>query len=300
VGRLVLALAILAISWGSILARLCASPPLTIAFFRLAVAALILTPWGLPSTRAAAGRRPAWAGAALAGLLLALHFATWIASLSYTTIAASTVLVSTQPVASILLSRLWLGERASGRTTAAVLLALGGIVLITWSDLHAAGEGRLLGDLLALLGAVCAAAYLVIGRRMRAGGDFSSYLWRVNLSAAVASALLAAAAGQPLWPSRRIDLLWFLLMGLVPHVLGHGALNWSVRRLRAYVVNLAVLGEPVLASFYALWIFGEAPPIAVYPGALLIGAGVALAVAGERRRQAEDGARAPGGEGGVA
>ena len=85
-------------------------------------------------------------------------------------------------------------------------------------------------------------------------------------------------------PKSKSKIVWLFLMALVPHVVGHGALNWAVRRLRAYVVNLAVLGEPVLASCYALLVFGEAPPVTLYPGAALIGLGVALAVYFESRR----------------
>jgi drug/metabolite transporter (DMT)-like permease len=285
-----LGLAVLAISWGSILVRLCAAPPLTIAFLRVGIAALLLAPaalWMRPRG-ARAGR--AWSGAAAAaGLLLALHFATWIASLAYTSIAASTLLVSTQPIMSLLLSRMVLHERAGGRAVTAMLIALGGVGLIAWGDLRA-GEERLIGDLLALAGAITAAAYLVVGRRVRESVSLPTYLGVVNLWAAVGAGALALLLRQPLLPEVRGDLLWCVLMALVPHLLGHGTLNWAVRRLRAYLVNLVVLGEPVLATCYAFLIFGEVPPVLVYPGALLIGAGVILAF-----RETPMGERAPDG-----
>jgi drug/metabolite transporter (DMT)-like permease len=272
-----LVLAVLAISWGSILVRLCDAQPLTIAFLRVGIASLLLAPPALAmrSRRVRTDRR--WgAAAAAAGLLLALHFATWIASLSFTSIAASTLLVSTQPVFSLLLSRRLLGEKAGGRAVIAMLVALGGVALIVWGD-RRAGEDRLLGDLLALAGAVTAAGYLIVGRRVRESVALPTYLGVVNLWAAIGAGGLALLFTQPLLPVAQVDLAWCFLMALVPHLLGHGTLNWAVRRLRAYLVNLTVLGEPVLASLYAFLVFAEAPPLLVYPGALLIGAGVALA-----------------------
>ncbi|MFQ5877676.1 MAG: DMT family transporter, partial [Acidobacteriota bacterium] len=192
-------------------------------------------------------------------------------------VAASTLLVSTQPAFSAVLSSVALRERPAGRAIGGIGLSLLGIALIAVSDLRAGG-GRLAGDLLALLGALFAAGYFVIGRGVRAGVSFAAYLLVVNGSAAGAAALLALAFGQPLVPSGG-DGAWLVLMAVVPHLLGHGALNWAVRRVRAYLVNLSALGEPVLASVYALLLFGEAPGAMLYPGALMIGAGVALALA---------------------
>jgi len=184
--------------------------------------------------------------------------------------------VSTQPVFSLLLSRRLLGERAGGRALIAMLIALGGVALIVWGDVHS-GEDRLVGDLLALAGAVAAAGYLIVGRKVRESVALPTYLAVVNLWAAIGAGLLAALLSQPLLPAARADLAWCFLMALGPHLLGHGTLNWAVRRLRAYLVNLAVLGEPVMATLYAFLVFDEIPPLLVYPGALLIGAGVMLA-----------------------
>ena len=286
----VLTLAVVAIGWGSILVRLCDAPPLTIAFLRVGFATLLLAPFAF-STRPRRGLSGSGWGlsAAIAGLLLAAHFATWIASLAYTTIAASTLLVSTQPIFTLVLSRLILRERAGRRAFAATGIALAGVALVVFGDLRSGG-GRLVGDLLALVGALCAAGYLVIGRRARGAVTFPVYFATVNMWAAIGAGLLALLARQPLLPAARGDLGWCLMMALVPHLLGHGGLNWAVRRMRAYLVNLTVLGEPILASVYAFVIFNERPPVAVYPGALLIGVGVALAFSDRSAREgASDG-----------
>jgi len=297
-GAAALALAVLSISWGSIFVRLCAAAPLTVSFGRLAGAAALLLPWGAVSARRAGRVRDVIVPALAAGALLAFHFATWVASLGHTSVASSTVLVSTQPIFSVAFSWILLRERPGGRTLVAIGAALAGALLIAAAD-RGRGAGRLYGDLLALAGAVFAAAYFVIGRAARARGPFPVYLLSVNLSAAAIAGLLALFSGQPLLPARRVDLVWIAAMALVPHTLGHGALNWAVRRLRAYTVNLAVLGEPVLASLYALLLFGEAPPPSFYPGALLVLAGVAWAVAVESRRPGPAGATRTAPQGGL-
>ena len=287
-GRWVLLLAAVSISWGSILVRLCASGPLTIALYRVLFATILIAPLGIPALRA---RRPtgrAVAAGAGAGLLLALHFATWIASLSFTTIAASTLLVSTQPVFSILFSWMLLRERPAGRTLAAVGLALAGMAVITVSDLSS-GEGRLIGDLLALAGAIFAAGYLVVGRAVRAAVPFPGYLFIVNAGASIGALVLVVVGGQSLTP-QRVEVPWLVLMALVPHLLGHGALNWAVRLLPAYLANLTELAEPALASLYAYLLFREVPAPMMIPGALLVGAGVVLAFRAESRRHIVPGA----------
>jgi drug/metabolite transporter (DMT)-like permease len=285
-GAAALALAVLATSWGSIFVRMCASPPATIGLYRVGIAALLILPWALPARRGLPTARTVGAAAG-AGVLLALHFATWIASLQFTTVAASVLLVSTQPIATAVLSWAALGERPGWRSWAGILLAIGGVGTITWGDFGAA-PARLTGDLLALLGALFAAGYLVIGRAVRGGAGLPLYFLIVNGAAAAATAAGAVALGQPVVPVRRGDFLWLGLSAAVPHLLGHGAMNWAVRRLRAYVVNVAALGEPVLATVYAWLFFDETPPPVLYAGAVLIAAGVAV-VLHDAARRAGDG-----------
>ena len=275
-----LLLAVLAISWGSILARLCDLPALTIGLGRLLAAALLLLPWGAPALRRSRPSAATVLAALAAGLLLALHFALWIASLAHTTVAASTLLVSTAPVASALLSWLLLGERPGARSAFGIGLALVGTCLIAGSD-RLLGGGHLTGDLLALGGAVCAAAYLVAGRALRGRLPFMAYLTLVNSSGALWALLFAAALGAPLLPGSMRNFALLVAMAVGPQLLGHGALNWAVRRLLVYLVQLAVLGEPLLASLWAVWIFGEIPPRSIAPGALLVAAGIALVILGQ-------------------
>ncbi len=181
-----------------------------------------------------------------------------------------------------------LRERPAGRTFAAVGLALAGIAVITASDLSS-GEGRLIGDLLALAGAVFSAGYLVVGRAIRAAVPFPGYLFIVNAGASIGAVVLVIVGGQSLTP-QPVEVPWLLLMALVPQLLGHGGVNWAVRLLPAYLANMTVLAEPALASLYAYLLFGEVPAPLLIPGALLVGAGVVLAFRAESRRREVPGA----------
>jgi drug/metabolite transporter (DMT)-like permease len=283
--RLALLAAVFATSWGSILARLCVSGPLGVAFYRLLFSALIVLPAVLlrpPESVKRRGRRPALLVPA-AGLLLALHFATWITSLWYTSIGASVVLVSMAPVFAVVLSRIFLREAASIRTVAAVIVALAGTAVITGGDLDP-GLDHWKGDLLALAGALFMAAYLLIGRSVRAEIAFGGYLFGVYATGAAFMALLAFSVEGPgaSFPER--DWIWLVLMAAGPGVAGHGLLNWSVRHLRTYVVNAAQLGEPILATFYAWVLLGERPGAHLYAGGVLVIAGLAWVFREEGRR----------------
>ncbi len=274
-----LAVAVGAISWASVLVRLCEAPSLGIAFYRLLFSVLILAPFALRKGEPVATRT--YVAAATAGFLLALHFATWISSLRFTSIASSVVIVSTQPVFTAAFGPYLLKERPGARGLAAVALALLGTAVLAGGD-FAVGARALFGDLLALVGAVTASAYFMIGRRVRARIAFPRYLLLVNSVSAVALLAFAGLGGAALSGYPAATWVWLVLMAVGPHLMGHGLLNWSVRRLRAFTVHMAVLGEPVLATLYAAVLFREIPGAAFYGGAALILGGIVLATRQER------------------
>ncbi len=273
-----LALAILAVSWGAILVRLCQAPALVVAFYRLAFATLLLLPFGITSgagTPFLPARRLGLV--AMSGLFLALHFGTWITSLSYTTVASSVVLVSTQPLFSAWFSGPFLGEKAPPRLYLGVLLALSGTALIAGGDLLLSREG-LKGDLLAILGAAAAAGYYVIGRRVREEMTLVPYLTMVYGFSALFLGAAALATGQALLRAPASDVPWYLIMAAGPTLVGHGSFNWAVRRLPVFYVNLATFGEPILASFYAFLLLGEPLRASLWGGGGLVFAGILLAL----------------------
>jgi len=204
-------------------------------------------------------------------------------------VSSSVILVSTAPVFTAVLSPWMLGERPGRRAWAATILTLTGSAVLAGGDLRLGGRA-LAGDLLAILGAATVAVYLMVGRRVRERSGFTRYLVLVNGSAAAALAVVGLGAGTPLSGFSRSTWMWLVLMAIGPSLLGHGLLNWSVRRLRALTVQTAVLGEPVLATAYAFALLGERPTPAFYPGALLIAAGVLLAASEEREHRRGPGA----------
>ena len=269
---LTLGAAVACISVGSILVRLAHAPALAVAFYRIFLATLLLAAFALPAlVRSWRGLSRAQVAALLgAGVALGIHFATWIASLSFTSVAASVLLVNMAPLFTLLLARIVLGERVSRAVRVAMTLAVGGAVLIAVGDW---AGGSLLGDGLALAGAVTLSLYHVAGRGLRQALPLPAYVLGVWGTAALTIALIALFAHVPLGGYAPRTLGVFLALAVVPTLLGHGLVNRSLRRLPAPTVGLFLLGEPVLASLLAYAVFGERPGAwALAGGAVILGA----------------------------
>ncbi len=294
---LVLIAAVLATTYAGPIVRLATAPALAIAFWRLALV--------LPVTGGLAvleGSREQGAGSGisrltllpapcsllplmtLSGLLLALHFWSWIASLRFTTVASSVVLVSLKPVVAWGLAAAWLREHPTRTEARGIALAVIGASLIGLGDARLS-RGALGGDGLALLGAVTGAGYYVIGRRVRQTVGIWRYATGVYAVAAAALALLALARSVPLVGFARRDWAVFGAMAAGPMLIGHTGMNYALRRFRATTVNVAALGEPVGASVIA-WLvpsIHESPPMTALVGGILVLIGIGLSLgAGSR------------------
>lgn len=279
---LVLALALVAVSNGAIFARLAAAPPLAIAAWRVGLALLVVLPLALTAPRGARFDRRGLVFAAGAGTLLALHFATWIASLDHTTIARSVLLVCTSPIW-VALAQFLAGRGAPSRATlAALLLAVAGAGVVSSSA--AGGEGALHGDLLALAGGVAMAGYFLLSREAQATLSFRAYL---GVAYGVAAALLWAAVLATGTTFTGFDgRTWWALaaMAAVSQLIGHSGYNWSLRHLNPLFVSVVSVGEPVLASVLGWWLLGEVVDWRTALGGILILAGIALATLAARPR----------------
>lgn len=279
---LLLATAVACVSIGSILVRLAQAPALAVSFHRVFLASLLIAPFAArPAVRAWRSLSRQGRLALLAsGLALALHFASWITSLSYTSVAASVLLVNTTPLFTVVMARAFLGEAAPPRVLAAIALALAGAVVIAASDWSGGGPRSLLGDALAVLGALALSAYHVIGRGLRAALPLDAYVFAVWATAAVVLALLCTGLRVSLtgYPPRAFAL--FLALALVPTLLGHGLVNRSLRELPAPTVGLFLLGEPVGATLLAALLLGEAPAAGTLAGGAVILVALVLVVAG--------------------
>ncbi|HYD52586.1 MAG TPA: DMT family transporter [Gemmatimonadaceae bacterium] len=288
----VLVLALVGVSFAGPLIRLSRAHPLAIATWRLGLSLLVIAAFLLVrgewrQWRRLSARELALAGGA--GALLALHFWSWNASIGLTTVAASVVLVNTQPVIVAVLSALWLREPPSRRQWAGIAVAMVGAALVAAPDLLVEGapaRRAALGNLLALVGAVTAAIYFVSGRRLRGTLDLWPYVGLVYGACFVVLLGLSFASGVRLAGPPPRELAIFAALALGPMLLGHTGLNWALRYLPAYVVNLTLLGEPVGATIIAALLPGirEVPPAATVGGGVLILVGV-LAASWRRERR---------------
>ena len=273
-------LGVAAVSFSAPLVRL-ADAPFAVAFYRCAFAALVLVPLALARHRdeltALTGSQ--WRLALASGLVLALHFASWIPSISLTTVAASAVLVQTTPLWVALASPL-VGERTSGRTFAGIGVALLGTLIITGGGFEG-GIRALAGDGLALAGAVFAAGYVLLGRELRQGLSLVTYTAVVYSTAAVLLAVLMAGTGTPFAGYEPKVWLLFVAITAGPQFLGHTVFNYLLAHVRASVVSVSLLAEPVGATLLALLILGEVPPAITLAGGLVVLAGVYVAVTGD-------------------
>lgn len=267
-------------------------PSVTIAALRLGLAALVVLPLALLRARTellALTRRELLLGAG-AGACLAVHFFSWISSLEYTSVASSVALVTSSP--------LWLGlaawfmhERLSRLTWLGVLCTMAGSIVIGYSDSSGGNASNaLLGDALALLGAVAIAAYFLVGRSLQRRHSTLAYVALVYTSGAIWLVLLALITGGGVGAFIGFSAPAYLLalaLAFGPQLLGHTALNWSLRHLSPTFVAVATLGEPIGSALLALLFFGQGFAKLQLAGFVLLLAGIIVAARGERKSQTE-------------
>ena len=230
------------------------------------------------------------------GIFLAFHFLSWISSLEFTNITSSVVLVTTTPIWVSLISVLLLKETVNKKFWAGLLISFLGSLIISmtdqngmftvsdhtarWSDNNLNGVVR--GNLLALLGAWCAAGYVVIGKSVRKTVSTGVYIFLVYTSAALILLLMVFISGQSLGAVSPNDWIWLILLALIPQLIGHSLINWALGVLPAAKVSISLLGEPVGASLLALIFLREVPTMGEVFGAALILCGIYLALMTEK------------------
>jgi drug/metabolite transporter (DMT)-like permease len=283
-----IAIGIVAVSTASIFIRLAEAPSLVIAAYRLTIASLILAPAALwrarDELRQLTGRELRLA--LLSGLFLGLHFATWITSLAYTSVASSVVFVSTSPLLVGLASPLVLKERLTRRMLTGIVVAVLGGAIVGYGD-FGLGQQELVGDLLAVAGAVMAAGYFLVGRQLRARLSLLAYITLAYSTAAVVVLALCLLTSQQFTGYPERTYLMFLLLAVVPQLIGHSAFNWALRYLSATFVAVTVLGEPIGSTTLAYFILHEVPTALKLVGGGLILGGIYIASREEVPRPSE-------------
>jgi len=286
---------ILAVSTASIFIRFAQSevPSLVIAAGRMFISTLVMFPFAYASWKkkrfTISGKNLAILFAA--GAFLGLHFATWITSLEFTSVASSVVLVTTAPLWVALFSPLLLKERMTKQVVFGLVISLSGSIIVSMSGACSTTGGQLtctmlqgfwtgqnaIGNLLAFAGALLSAGYLIAGRKVRGMVDLPIYTFIVYGSASIILLILVAISGEKVTGYSTLSYLWILALALIPQSIGHTAFNWALKFLPAAYVSIALLGEPVGTVILAALLLRETPTFLELLGGLLILTGITVA-----------------------
>lgn len=281
---IVIGVGLIAVSFASIFIKLCEAPSLVIAAYRLVIASVFY----LGFTRMKLG--PIWSPlswsqrkvAFLSGLFLTLHFTTWITSLKFTSIASSAVLVQTAPIFVALGGFIFLKERPSIVVMLGMGITLAGSIVISTHD-FSLEAGSIIGNLLAIGGAIGAAGYILAGRKLRASLDTLRYVSVVYSIAAVLLFLSATGSGASLLGYSLRNYLLLIAIAVVPQIIGHTSFNWALKYLSATTISIVLLGEPIGASILAVLILDERLSLIKIVGGLIIISGVTIVLMAEAR-----------------
>jgi drug/metabolite transporter (DMT)-like permease len=280
-----LVIGVFAVSTGAIFARLATqAPALVIAAYRVGLASLILAPFALwkagNELRNLSVRD--FRLAVLSGFFLAMHFATWISSLDYTSVANSVVLVNTNPLWVGILTPFITKDKIRTATIISILLSVAGGIIIGAGD-FATGNNALFGDFLALAGSICAAVYLLLGRNLRARLSLTAYIFVCYGSAAMILWGIVLLWRMPIAGFSTNTVAAFWAMALVPQLIGHTSYNWSLKWFSAGLIAVSLLGEPVGATILAYFIFGEGLTVSKLIGGILILSAIYIVSVSEKK-----------------
>ena len=276
---------VIAVSTGAIFARLASeAPPLVIAAYRVGLASLIIVPFALLRVKDelfSLSKRDLGL-ALLSGLFLALHFGTWISSLKYTSVANSVVLVNTNPLWVGLLTPFITKERLKPGVAIGIFLSVCGGVIIGAGDIVHGGTA-LWGDALALMGSLCAAGYLLMGRSLRRRLSLLAYICVCYASAAIFLWTLVISLRLPITGFTSYTYSWLFAMALISQVVGHSSYNWALKWFSASLIAVSLLGEPVLGTLFAYILFNEGLTLMKLIGGALILIAIYITTVSEAR-----------------
>lgn len=258
--KLIVLIGVIFVSFASILTKVSSAPSLVIATYRLGFSSLFLLPYVLKNNIEeikGISRKDLFI-CLISGIFLAFHFATWLESIKYTSITSSTVLVNTHPIFIVIGSLLILKEKVSKKAIMSIIVALIGSTIISLGD-SSLGSNIFYGDLLAVLGGFCVAGYMMIGRIVRQRLSVNSYTFIVYSSCTLTLIILSVITNTSLYPYPKTDWVIFLGLAVFCTILGHSIFNWALEYLSPAFVSTAILGEPVFATIWAIFLFKEIP-----------------------------------------
>lgn len=281
-----LVIGVIAVSTSAILVKLAGDAPAgIIAFYRLGIAAIFMLPLILTKYQAELKqiKRRDWLLTIISGAFLALHFIIWFESLNYTSVASSVVLVTLQPIFAFLGTYFFFGERFSVGAIISMLITIVGSVIIGWGDLQISGLA-LLGDILALLGAVSVTAYFLLGQRLRRNLTLVTYTFIVYSISSVFLLLYNIVLRNEFFGYPSDHWLMFLLLAIVPTFLGHSVFNWTLKWLSTSTISMAIVFEPIGATILAYFILGEMVTASQWLGGTIVIFGLFLFIVSTTRK----------------
>lgn len=281
-----LVIGVIAVSTSAILVKLAADAPAgIIAFYRIGFAAIIMLPIILMKYRAELRyiSRRDWLLTTISGLFLALHFILWFESLNYTSVASSVVLVTLQPIFAFIGTYFLFGERFSVAAIISMLITIVGSVIIGWGDFQISGIA-LLGDILAVLGAISVTAYFLLGQRLRRSLSLMTYTFIVYSMSSIFLLLYNIVLQNDFVHYAPDHWLLFLLLAIIPTFLGHSLFNWTLKWLSTSTISMAIVFEPIGASILAYFILNEVITSSQWLGGTIVIFGLLLFVVSTTRK----------------
>ncbi|MBM3682187.1 MAG: DMT family transporter [Actinobacteria bacterium] len=278
---IILAIAILAISTSGPLITVTAAPAIAIAFWRCFFGAIATIPFAYKDGLKNINKKT-FLTSVSAGLLLGIHFAVWITSLRFTTVAASTAMVATQPAWAALIAKIR-GESIPNKVWVGIFVALSGAILLTGIDITI-NSRAVIGDLLALLGAIFAALYVTVGQSAREKLTTAQYTMMAYSAAACALLVLVVVTGTNLTGYSRQAWVYIFLLTLLAQILGHTLFNITLRSLSATVVSMGILFEMPGSTIIAALAIGQLPPWQTIPAMVLLMVGMFYVVTGYKTK----------------
>ncbi|MFS0780444.1 DMT family transporter [Bacillus sp. 1P06AnD] len=278
-----LAIGVLSVSTSAIFVKLSSASSGVIAFYRLFFSVAFMLPvflWKFKGELKFIKKRDWWLMSG-AGIFLAFHFILWFESLRYTSVASSTVLVTIQPIFAFMGAFLFFKEKISMKGLLSGLIAVAGSFIISWGDFKVSGMA-LFGDILALIACGLITAYLLVGQDVRRRVSLITYTLLVYTASTVTLLVYVLFSGQPLMGYPAGDWVYFILLALIPTLLGHTLFNWSVRWISATTISMAILLEPIGAAILAYFILGEKIMATQVIGGLIVIAGLCFFLIDER------------------
>ncbi|MEO4054315.1 DMT family transporter [Solibacillus sp. CAU 1738] len=270
---------VISVSLSAILVKLANADSGVIAFYRMLFSVLLMSPIFLLkyTQEIKLLTKRDWVFSGIAGVFLAFHFILWFESLHYTSVASSTVLVTMQPLFAFIGTYFFFGEKISIKTIIAAAVAIAGSVLISWGDFRVSGTA-LYGDILALIACALITGYLLFGQDVRQRLSLITYTMVVYTSSTICLFFYVLFKGESFGPYPAIDWMWFVLLAIVPNLLGHTLFNWSLKFVSTNVISIAILFEPIGAAILAFFVFSEHIILSQVIGGSVIIVGIMLFV----------------------